>query len=554
MKNPLVAFGFGLIVLVTLLPAQTTPSPAASPKEEDRLTVEDTTVKDSNGSLATDPIAPGPFTPDFASLRAYRCPEWYQDAKFGMWAHWGPQGVDEIGDWYARNMYIQGKGTYDYHLAHHGHPSVAGYKDIIALWKAENFDPDRLISLYKKAGAKYFVSMACHHDNFDLWNSRYHRWNAVNMGPHKDIVGLWRDAALRQGLRFGVSEHMAPSYKWFSVAHGSDATGPLAGVPYDGNDPENYDLYGPKPEKMWGEGAELWQESGMPNSWKLEWFNRVRDVLDHYQPDYVYSDYGNVPFRHEVGWKLLANYYNKNISDHGGRLEAVYTGKGDNERAYVRDFESGQAKEVQPEPWQMDWCINSFFYFRDTKERPYRTADTVIRLLMDVVSKNGNLLLSIPQRPDGTIDAEEEKILADLAAWMSVNGEAIFGTRPFKTYGEGATVVKDFRVKTLPYTAQDIRFTVRGNVLYATTLGVPHGNVTIHTFRSGAPYGRGEITGIQLLGSDEKLTWSRNADGLVIELPQGSPNNVAYVFKITGLQELAWQPAAAANPTGDQGR
>ena len=535
---------------MSALQAQTAVTPSATPKEENRLTVEDTSVKESNGSLATDPLAPGPFTPDYASLKAYRCPEWYQDAKFGMWAHWGPQGVDEIGDWYARNMYIQGKGTYDYHLAHHGHPSVAGYKDIIPLWNAENFDPDHLISLYKKAGAKYFVSMACHHDNFDLWNSKYHRWNAVNMGPHKDIVGLWRAAALKQGLRFGVSEHMAPSYKWFSVAHGADATGPLAGVPYDGNDPQNYDLYGPKPEKMWGEGAELWQESGMPDAWKLEWFKRVRDVLDNYRPDYVYSDYGNVPFRHEVGWKLLANYYNKSIADHGGKLEAVYTGKGDTERTYVRDFESGAAGDAQPEPWQMDWCINSFFYFRDTKERPYRTADTVIRLLMDVVSKNGNLLLSIPQKPDGTIDAEEEKILADLAAWMEINGEAIFSTRPFKTYGEGPTAIKNFRVKTLPYTPEDIRFTTKGNVLYATTLGLPRDTVTVRALKSGSFTGQGEIGDVRLLGCAEKLSWSRGTEGLVIKLPTETPNQIALVFKITGMHDLAWTGPASAPTDG----
>ena len=168
MKCLFIFLACGLALIGSTLHAQIVATPVAPPKEEDRQTVEDTTVKDLDGSLATDPIAPGPFTPDYQSLKAYRCPEWYQDAKFGVWAHWGPQGVAEIGDWYARNMYIQGKGTYDYHVAHYGHPSVFGYKDIIPFWKAENFDPDHLISLYKKAGAKYFVSMACHHDNFDL--------------------------------------------------------------------------------------------------------------------------------------------------------------------------------------------------------------------------------------------------------------------------------------------------------------------------------------------------------------------------------------------------
>jgi alpha-L-fucosidase len=528
----------GLFIVPKAVRAADSTQPA-----EDRRTVEDVSAGAGGmGALATgEPIAAGPFKPTLQSLKAYKCPQWYQDAKLGMWAHWGPQGVAEIGDWYARDMYRQGTGTYDYHVAHYGHPSTFGYKDIIQLWKAEKFDPDHLISIYKAAGAKYFVSMGCHHDNFDLWNSKYHRWNAVNMGPHKDIVGLWKAAALAQGLRFGVSEHMAPSYKWFCTSHGSDATGPLAGVPYDGNDPANFDLYGPTPTKMWSSGAELWQETGMPDSWKLEWYKRVRDLLDSYRPDYVYSDYGNVPFRHEVGWQLLADYYNNSVADHNGTLESVYTGKGDHERCYTRDFESGTAGGVQAEPWQMDWCIGSFFYYRDHKARPYREAPTVIRLLADVVSKNGNLLLSIPQLPDGTIDNLEQKILADMAGWMSVNGEAIFGTRPFKIFGEGPTVVKEFRATTLPYTPQDIRFTTKGDTLYAIILGVPGQDVVIKSLGKKANLTGGDISDIHLLGSDEKITWTRSDDDLSIKLPAEAPNQIALVLKISGLQDVAWK-------------
>ena len=188
-------------------------------------------------------IATGPFQPTMESLKQYKCPDWFRNAKFGIWAHWGPQAVPMDGDWYARGIYEQGSGHNKYHLEHYGHPSKFGYKDIIPLWKAEKWDPDRLMELYKKAGAKYFVSMGSHHDNFFLWNSKLHKWNAVNMGPKRDVVGDWQKAAKKQGLRFGVSEHLGASFWWFQMSHGADKTGPLAGVPYDGADPKYEDLY-----------------------------------------------------------------------------------------------------------------------------------------------------------------------------------------------------------------------------------------------------------------------------------------------------------------------
>jgi alpha-L-fucosidase len=188
-------------------------------------------------------IAEGPFKPTWESLKEYRCPDWFRDAKFGIWAHWGPQAVPGEGDWYARNMYIQGSAQYNYHVEHYGHPSKFGYKDIIPLWKAEKWDPDRLMALYKKAGARYFVSQAVHCDNFDLWNSRFHKWNAVAMGPKHDVVGDWQKAAKKQGLPFGVSEHVGYSRCWFQTSHGADKTGPLARVAYDGADAKWQDLY-----------------------------------------------------------------------------------------------------------------------------------------------------------------------------------------------------------------------------------------------------------------------------------------------------------------------
>src|SRR6266545_4897664 len=267
-------------------------------------------------------IAPGPFLGTRESLKNYRVPEWFRDAKFGIWAHWGPQSAPEYGDWYARNMYIQGHKQYNYHVQKYGHPSKFGFKDVIPTWKAERFDPEYLMGLYKKAGAKYFVSMGVHHDNFDLWNSKLNRWNAVNMGPKKDVVGLFKTAALKQGLRFGVSEHLAVSYHWFQTSHGADTEGPLKGVPYDGADPKYASLYHethPAPKSAW-------DGTGVPDKWKEHYFLRIKDLLDQYQPDLMYTD-GPIFFEQwGLGW--LAHFYNLSAKKHGGKVEAVYANKG----------------------------------------------------------------------------------------------------------------------------------------------------------------------------------------------------------------------------------
>lgn len=230
-------------------------------------------------ALAAEPeevpsIAAGPFQPTHDSLKRYRCPEWFRDAKLGIWAHWGPQAVPMAGDWYARQMYIQGHRQYEHHLQHYGHPSQQGYKDIIPLWRAGKWDPDRLMALYKRAGARYFVSMGVHHDNFDLWNSKHNPWNAVKMGPKRDVVGQWQKAAQKHGLRFGVSEHLGASFTWFQTSHGADKEGPLAGVPYDGADPRYESLYHFPAEP----GDTGWYSTNP--RWHRMWFERIRDLVD----------------------------------------------------------------------------------------------------------------------------------------------------------------------------------------------------------------------------------------------------------------------------------
>ncbi|HEY7210820.1 MAG TPA: alpha-L-fucosidase, partial [Bryobacteraceae bacterium] len=304
----------------------------------------------------------GPFQGTRRSLSSYQIPDWFRDAKLGIWAHWGPQSAIEDGDWYARNMYMQGSPQYNYHVETYGHPSKFGYKDTIPAWRAEKFDPEALMELYKNAGAKYFFSMAVHHDNFDLWNSKYQHWNAVQMGPKKDIVGLWQRAAQNQGLKFGVSEHLWITYKWFSTSHGHDSSGPLENVAYDGADSKNFDLYVDSDEVH----TKLdWDESGIPEWWKRHWYLRIKDLVDRYQPDLLYTD-GALPFE-DYGLNLVAHHYNLSARRNDGKVESVYFSKRpqDTTRGIATlDVERGVVDSIWPRPFQTDTCIGDWHYKR----------------------------------------------------------------------------------------------------------------------------------------------------------------------------------------------
>ena len=317
-----------------------------------------------NAQVNSLPIADGKFKPSDESLKQYEYPAWFRDAKFGIWAHWGPQAVPRQGDWYARKMYEgpghidrktkkpveKAEGDYNYHLKNYGHPSVFGYKDIIPLWKAERWNPEELMKLYKKVGAKYFVSMGTHHDNFFLWNSKLHDWNSVKMGPNKDVVGLWQKAAQKEGLRFGISEHLAASYTWFQTAHSADKKGEKAGVPYDGNDPRYQDLYHGKADSTdtgWMTKNPVWQR---------EWYSMIKEVVDMYQPDLLYSD-SKIPFENAVGRSMIAHYYNQDIQKNKGKLEAVYNCKEASNGRFVRDVERGVLDSISEFPWQTDTSI-----------------------------------------------------------------------------------------------------------------------------------------------------------------------------------------------------
>jgi alpha-L-fucosidase len=477
----------------------------------------------------------GNYLPTRASLAGYRIPEWFRDAKFGIWSHWGPQSAIENGDWYARNMYMQGSEQYRYHVETYGHPTKVGFKDLVDNWKAAKWDPEHLMSLYKNAGAKYFVSMGVHHDNFDLWNSKYTRWNAVNMGPKRDIVGTWLKAAQNNGLRFGVSEHLWISYKWFATSHGADKTGPLAGVPYDGADPKFADLYHDADCARVIERLD-WNDDDIPESWKQHYLNRMTDLIDKYQPDFLYTD-GHLPFE-EYGMKMVSHLYNVSAQLHGGRTEAVYTSKQPTDCAIgtcLLDHERGVSDGIAPNPWQTDTCIGQWHYMRGQQ---YKTAKKVIDLLTDIVSKNGNLLLNFPLPNSGELDYEETVVLSGITAWMQVNSEGIYATRPWKIYGEGpSTRVKietgNFNEdKQKDLGAEDVRFTAKGSTLYAFVMGWPEKEAVVQALGLASPQAPGKILKVELLGSKGDVNWKQDESCLRVEMPAEKISNIGITLKV----------------------
>jgi len=478
-------------------------------------------------------IAGGPFAPTWESLRGFQCPDWFRDAKLAFWSHWGPQSVPMYGDWYARHLYVEGHDQYRHHWRVYGHPSQVGYKDIVPLWKAEKFDPEGLMRLFVDAGAKYFVGQAMHHDNFDNFDSAHNKWNSVNVGPRRDIVGAWRDAARAHGLPFGLTEHLGASFNWWGVNKHSDKSGPYAGAAYDGNDPQYADLYynnqGYELQKK-GPGWEEWLWYTDNADFHRHWFARIKDVIDKYQPDLLYSD-GGVPFG-DVGLNIIAHLYNTSASIHGGVNRAVYNQKDTDPAVYtvgVLDIERGQRNDIAKHPWQTDTSVGDWFY--NVKD-VYKTPRHVLESLVDIVSKNGNLLLNIPPRPDGTLDGECEYLLKQMAAWMPAQGEGLFGSRPWDVSGEGASAAEAgaFKEAAVEWTPQDFRFTRKGDTVYAYQMRRPDdGQAVIRALASGKSR---RVSGVRLLGGGD-VPFTQTGDGLALTLPQFPPTEGPHGFAIT---------------------
>lgn len=516
---------------------------------------------------AKEPMATGKFQPTWESLQQYKVPDWFRNAKFGIWAHWGPQCQPEEGDWYARAMYNEGSREYKAHLAKYGHPSEFGFKDVINAWKADKWDPDQLVKLYKKAGARYFFAMANHHDNLDLWDSKYQPWNSVAIGPKKNIIEGWARAARKQGLYFGASVHAAHAWTWYETSQRSDKTGSRAGIPYDGKltkaDGKGKWWDGLDPQDLYAQNHSLSEGSENTGTIHSQWdwgngaskptdaycdkfYDRTVDLINKYNPDLLYFDDTALPLWpvSNVGLKIAAHYYNHNMQLHDGKLEGVIFGKiltPEQKKAVVWDVERGAPDKIQDIPWQTCTCIGEWHYRRSVYDQNrYKSAKTVVQMLADIVSKNGNLLLNVPVRGDGSIDDKEVKIVEEIGEWMAVNGEGIYDTHPWKIFGEGPSAdnsnpinAQGFNEGRVKYSSADIRFTTKNGILYAIVMDSPSDNkVVIRSLSKESGLYAGKIRRVEMLGSG-KLKYDYGKDGLTVYLPVGKKNMGVLVLKIS---------------------
>ena len=513
-----------------------------------------------NAQRANVEVKAGPYSPDWESLNGWECPEWFKDAKFGIWAHWGPQCHAEDGDWYARFMYYEGSGQNRWHYEHFGEPDVFGLKDLCNDWKAQKWNPEQLVNFYKSVGARYFMALANHHDNFDLWNSPYQEWNSVNVGPKKDIIKGWSEACKKAGLPLGVSVHASHAWTWLEPSQ-----------EYDGNltKEDGYKLNADGTEKWWKgmDPQELyaqrhahstgWENSGTIHSqwdwgngaslpsdaYKQKFQNRVLELIDDYDPAMIYFDDTAMPFYgcdDNVGKNILAHYYNHSAAKNGGTPDVVVTGKQltkEQKKRMMWDVERGVPDRIQEDYWQTCTCLGEWHYNQAVYNRNgYKSAQQVVDMLVDMVSKNGNLLLSVPVRSDGTIDDKEVTILEGIKAWMDINGKSIYGTRPWKTFGEGPLAESANPLSAQGfnegnnYSSKDVRYVQRNDTLFATILRWPADvSFTFKSLGMGSEYYGGKVKKVELLGYGE-VNCSEAVDGVTVDVPSTHPNEIAPVY------------------------
>ncbi|HSW45347.1 MAG TPA: alpha-L-fucosidase, partial [Phycisphaerae bacterium] len=460
------------------------------------------------------PSAPTHFEPTWESLKQYTVPEWYLDAKFGIFIHWGVYAVPaHDNEWYPHNMYVRKSPVFKWHRENFGPQSEFGYKDFIPKFTADKWNPEEWARLFRKSGARFVVPVAEHHDGFPMYDCSFSDWTAVKMGPKRDVVGELAKVLRGQGLKFGASSHRAQNWKYYTREADFDTTNPAY-----------FGLYGPTHDPKAPASKEFLDD----------WLARTNEIVDKYQPDLMWFDFCFEPPEFEPYRKeFAAHYYNRAI-EWGREVVINYKHEAYPAEAAVLDIERGKLDDLRPHFWQTDTAVDrkSWGYINDPQ---YKPVDELVDDLVDIVSKNGCLLLNIGPRADGTIPEEQQKILLDIGRWLSINGEAIYGTRPWKIYGEGPTRTKagSFTDKDyVPMTAQDIRFTTRGDVLYAVCLDWPEKQWQIRALSTLLPMCRQKIAEVQLVGG-EKLKWRHGEDGLIVEAPAARPCDHAFALKIT---------------------
>ncbi len=479
--------------------------------------------------------AKGPFKPDWNSLENFRVPEWFRDAKFGIFIHWGVYSVPQFAsEWYSRNMYEPHNAAYTYHRNVYGPQSKFGYKDFIPKFTAEKFDAKQWIALFQQAGARYVIPVAEHCDGFAMYDSDMTDWKVTAMGPKRDTALELMQAARTAGMHFGLSSHRAEHWWWYNAGRSYDS---------DVNDPRYAGLYGPAAPRTLpgdpdtGEPNPSHLENWLPPSkeFKDDWLARTTEIVDKYKPEMIYLDWWTAAPGFEPYLRRLAAFYYDEGKKNGQGVAITYKGENFATNAALFDVERGKLDTLRLVPWQTDTSvsIHSWGYAQDDE---YRTSKSLIDDLIDIVSKNGNLLLNIGPKADGTIPEPVQKVLLGMGAWLQTNGEAIYGTRPWKYFGEGPSVVVTGEKKENPnktWSPQDIRFTTRGDTLYALGLERPKdGAVLVKTLYAGTPYLDRPIASVSLLGNGQPVQWQQTPTGLRVTLPADPGGTMPYVLKI----------------------
>ncbi len=486
----------------------------------------------------TTPVDDFRYQADWDSIRSrYQCPKWFRDAKFGIFVFWGPASVPQVGNdkygrWmYGQNRYVsKGVDHRAYHESHFGHPSKFGYKDFFPQFKMEKYDPQKWVSLFVESGARYIVPVAEMHDGYAMYASTHTRWNVVDVGPEKDVMRLLVDEARSNDLKVGLSSHFAWNREFY----------PKWDPTFDTNDSEFEDLYGKKVDPKAAPTQEFLDH----------WWDRTTDIVDQYQPDILWFDFGlDKPGFAPVHKKIMAYYYNKGLEWYKG---VVFQDKNMRFDSFpvdlmVLDIERGRLSESSEHPWQTDTAVGKVSWTWIINEN-YKSSDFLIDELVDIVSKNGNLLLSVGPKPDGTIGENEAGILKDFGEWLKLNGEAIYGTRPWKVYGEGPSKFAEGKTEhknkhhteysDVESVAADIRFTTKDDAVYATSLAWPEdGTFRIESLSMGNPHESRPVASVDFLSAADPVEWEQTNEALVIKTDGSKPCEAAYSFKIGFSQE-----------------